>query len=630
MRFTRISLVLCLLPFAAPLAADWTRIGPDGGDVSALAVAPSQPALLYAATQTGSVFKSLDRGQTWSFAGWPNTLLSDLAVDPRTRSLVYGAGPLGILKSTDGGASWAEVRRGGPIDQITGVEVNPHNGIVFALGARNLWRSNDRGVTWKTEGRWPEHVDALVFDPERPTVVYAGALEGLFRSGNGGRTWQPWGQGLPADAVIGSLAIDPRSPRTLWAGISSGQGSVFKSTDGGATWKPTRGLLNRYVQSLLVDPASSSILLANAAGELFRSTNGGVAWTRAGNGLREHVTDLDAAPYGLLAGTRSGISLSTDRGLTWRDRQRGLTALWIAGLAIDAQDPPRLYAGDRLAGIFKTRDRGASWLRLGELEDPLSWDRPLAVDPAVPETVYTTAITSVAKSTNGGRRWELHEALNCGVPTLLQIDPREPGTLYTSGFLFSTGCSHVPNACVLAASRDAGATWSCIQEGLPPLDGRALLGVDPFTSAVYVRTSAGAVWHSLDHGATWTELAQGVDPFSFAASPLVEGTLYAGTQGGVRRSLDGGQTWTFTAVGPSADWIVGLALHPTDSSKVYAASLGHGIFESTDGGVTWSQLGTWEPGRAVRSGPVIDPVDPSILYVGTGEASVWRFEPDGQ
>lgn len=625
----RLLLLLCLTLLAAPLAAQegaWTRIGPDGGDITALAAAPSRPALLYAATQNGSVFRSLDRGETWSFAGWPNTPLADLAVDPRTPNLVYGAALFVILRSTDGGASWAEVQRGGLVNPIRGVEVNPHNGIAFGLSAETLWRSDDRGVTWKTGRHWPGHVQALAFDPKRPGVVWAGAQDGLFRSANGGHTWQPWGRGLPAEAAIGSLAVDPHSPRTLWAGLSNGQGGVYKSTDGGATWALSRrGLLNRYVQNLLADPAGSQVLFANTSGELFRSTNGGAAWARVGNGLRSDVTDLDATPYGILAGTRSGVSLSTDRGLTWRDRQRGLTSLWITGLAIDTQSPPRLYAGDGLAGTFKTRDRGASWLRLGEVENPLHWDRRLMVDPAVPDTVYTTATSAIAKSTNGGRLWEAHGALSCGIADALILDPREPSTLYTSGFILSIGCAQLPDTCLMARSRDAGESWSCIAEGLESPYGTAVLAVDPFTSAVYAQ--GGGLLRSTDHGDTWTPLAPGLDIHAFAVSSRTPGTLYAARQESVGRSLDGGLTWSiFTYLSPQNTSIVGLAIDPNDDAIVYAGTaMGQGVFRSTDGGATWTPLGTW-PGWSVRSGPVLDPVDPSIVYVGTGEAGVLRYD----
>lgn len=625
------STLLLLALLAAPLAAQegaWASIGPDGGGVSALAAAPSRPDRLYAALQNGGFYKSVDRGQTWTLAGWPNTQLTDLAVDPRAPYVIYGIGSLSVLRSVDGGATWQILRRDYPDDRHNGVEVNPHNGVVFTFSERYLFRSANRGATWEGQENGLQDVQALAFDPVRPHVVYAAGPQGLFRSTDGGKTWQPWGQGIPAGTALRTLAVDPRNPRTLWAGADNLSVGVFKSTDGGATWKPSqRGLRRREVRLIAVDPVRPSILhVLLRHGELFRSRDGGASWV-ASPGPGEPVTDLDALPYGLLAGTSTGISLSPDRGLTWHTAQRGLHSLAIDGLAIDSQDPPRLYAGTTHAGVFKTRDRGASWLRLAPLDDPLDRHRPVAVSPQDPETVYVGTGVSVARSSNGGRRWESRGALSCGVPEAIVVDPRDPGTLYTSGFIFFySGCAQLPTTCLVARSLDAGASWSCIQNGLPSLFSK-VLGVDPSTSAVYIQ-SQESLWRSTDQGDTWSLVLEGINPLSFAASPLAEGTLYVGVQAQVARSVDGGQTWTFVAVGVT-DAVVGLAVSPEDPRVVYAAVLQQGVFRSTDGGATWSPLGTW-PQWSIHSGPVVDPADPSIVYVGTGEVGVLRFDVDGE
>lgn len=625
----RASTLLLLALLAAPLAAQegsWSQIGPDGGNVLALAAAPSRPDRLYAALGNGGLYKSLDRGQTWALAGWPFGL-SDLAVDLRNPNVIYGTGDFTLLRSPDGGATWRILRRDYPDDRLNGIEINPHNGVIFTFGQTYLFRSTDGGASWDGSENGLRDVQAVAFDPVRPNVVYAAGPQGLFRSGNGGRTWRPWGQGIPAGTALRTLAVDPRDPRTLWAGADNLSVGVFKSTDGGATWKPSqRGLRRREVRRIVVDPVRPSILhVLLRHGELFRSRDGGASWVQNG-GPGGTVTDLEALPYGLLAGTSTGISLSPDRGLTWRAAQRGLHGLAIDGLAIDSQDPPRLYAGTTHAGVFKTRDRGASWLRLAPLDDPLDWHRPVAVSPQDPETVYVGAGVSVARSSNGGRRWEYRGALSCGIPDAIVVDPRDPGTLYTSGFIFSTGCAQIPTTCLVARSLDAGASWSCIQNGLPSLFSK-VLGVDPSTSAVYVR-SQESLWRSTDQGDTWSLVLEGINPLSFAASPLAEGTLYIGMQAQVAKSVDGGQTWTFVAVGVT-DAVVGLAVSPEDPRVVYAAVLQQGVFRSTDGGATWSPLGTW-PQWSIHSGPVVDPVDPSIVYVGTSEVGVLRFDADGE
>jgi photosystem II stability/assembly factor-like uncharacterized protein len=627
MRLSRILPALCLTLLALlsePLSAGWTRIGPDGGDIAALAAAPSRPARLYAAVASGNVFRSLDRGRTWTRAGWTHSpRLSDLAVDPQSPTTVYAAGLHGVLKSTDGGASWSIVRRGNAWNWITGVTIHPRTGAIFAFGAQSLLRSTDRGRTWTTHRRWPRFVSAIAFDAEHPGVLFAGTLiQGVFRSPDGGETWQPASQGLPAETRVDVLASDPRSPGIFWAGVSNGrrEGDLFQSTDGGATWMPSEnGLGDRAVEDIVFDPESSSILYAIAAGQLFRSTNGGADWTATGSGLppAAALRDLEMNPAGLLAASQGGVSLSTDRGLTWRDWHRGLTGLTISGLTFDEQGS--LYAGTRHTGIFKTRDRRGSWSLLVRFDDPIAWTRLLKADPGEPETVYTNDRLSILRSTDGGRQWEPYGGLVCAVPTTLVVDPRNPGTVYASG----SGCSGV---CRIVRI-DAVGERVCLASNLPDPDWGTILAVDPFTSAVYAH-ALGEIWKSTDRGATWSSLATILNLVYFAPSPVVEGTLYATQQGTVARSRDGGRTWQFFTAGlPERDWIQGMAFDPTDPDLIYAGTVTHGVFRSRDGGETWSPLGAWPRRWILRAGPVLDPDDPSIVYAGTEEASVLRYEP---
>jgi hypothetical protein len=216
------STLLLLALLAAPLAAQegsWTSIGPDGGNVLALAAAPSRPDRLYAALGNGGIYKSLDRGQTWALAGWSSGL-SDLAVDLRNPNVIYGTGDFTLLRSPDGGATWRILRRDYPDDRLNGIEINPHNGVIFTFGQTYLSRSADGGASWDGSENGLRDVQAVAFDPVRPNVVYAAGPQGLFRSGNGGRTWRPWGQGIPAGTALRTLAIDPRDPRTPWAGAA--------------------------------------------------------------------------------------------------------------------------------------------------------------------------------------------------------------------------------------------------------------------------------------------------------------------------------------------------------------------------------------------------------------------------
>src|SRR6185436_16772435 len=328
----------------------------------------------------------------------------------------------------------------------------------------------------------------------------------------------------------------------------------------------------------------------------------------------------------VLAATLAGVFLSTDRGLTWSLRANRMVATSITGMAIDNQEPARLYAGDALVGTFRTASRGRPWLRLGDVQESPDFNRPLAVDPATPNVVYAGTLDGVARSTDGGRHWTVRSGLTCLNPTTIVVDPREPSHLYTQGYL---RCLLGLGSCVFYRSLDAGETWQCIGIAAQ-FSGVAPLAIDPFTSAVYAQNLSGDLLRSTDHGATWTPLRERLFADSFAASPLVEGTLWAGKQSSVERSRDGGATWQSFRTGlPAPEQVVGLAPDPVDPATIYAATRLSGVYKSTDAGETWSLAGIWPLHLQYTGGLLVDPGNPAIVYAGTDGLGVLRLDQSG-
>jgi photosystem II stability/assembly factor-like uncharacterized protein len=184
--------------------------------------------------------------------------------------------------------------------------------------------------------------------------------------------------------------------------------------------------------------------------------------------------------------------------------------------------------------------------------------------------------------------------------------------------------------CSFFRSLDAGETWQCLGDFLSGIYGDALLGVDPFTSAVYAK-DFGTLLRSTDNGVTWTSPSSWNLIDSFAASPLVAGTLWAGTTGGVSRSRDGGLTWQFffsTGL-PTGEKVVDLAPDPVEPATLYAATQRSGVFKSLDAGETWSLAGLWPPGVEYQGGLLVDPGEPAIVYAGTNGVSVLRLDQSG-
>jgi photosystem II stability/assembly factor-like uncharacterized protein len=639
-------LAICLLLTALPLtssrlAADqlprWTVIGPDGGNVQALAVSPALPGWILAGLPQGyGIFKSADRGQNWGAAtdAFGRNVLG-LAIDAQGKAL-YAATNRGLLKSTNGGALWPALDASA--DVYTLVATHPGKAaVVFAVREGVLLRSTNGGVT-RTAVEGPEGVTKIAFAlAGRRTMVYAGAGNGLWWSTDDGQTWTDASPPFPAPPHVEAVAVDPVDPQVLYIGLQSDKSVLFKSLNGGATWRLSQNGLPAAVDGTLpavselaVDRKNRSIVYAVAGGQLFRSVNGGRDWSRPVPRLPGgFVNALETTGYGVLAGTPAGVLLSADRGLTWQIRNAGLAATSIAGMAIDHQEPARLYAADTSMGFFKTASRGRPWLRLGGLASPSTSDRPLVVDPADPNIVYTLTFNSIAKSTNGGRRWTLPLSSSCLMFRRIAIDPREPSHIFASAYLNGLQCDI--SICTFFRSQDAGATWSCIGNVLSFVAGRdALLGVDPFTSAVYAQVFQDLL-RSTDNGATWTPLSR--EPLlgsSFTASPLVAGTLWAGQGAAVTRSRDGGQTWQSFSTGlPSGVSVVALAPDPVEPATLYAATVQNGVFKSTDAGETWSLAGRWPPGVLYRGGLLVDPGEPAIVYAGTEGLGVLRLDQSG-
>lgn len=637
MRFRRSAtcLLLVLLPLIPALLAaedlpSWTVIGPDGGNVHTLAASPALPNRIFAGLLGSGygIFRSTDRGRSWSAS--PDQLgrqVLDLAINA-DGSAIYAATVSGLLKSTDGGALWPALD---PSPVYTLVAAHPRRpGTVFAVRAGVLYRSRDGGATRQAVAG-PEDVQTLAFSPGRRTVVYAGANNGLWKSTDNGGTWTSIA-GLGPAPRVHAVAVDPRDPDVLYAGLLPARRALFRSTDGGATWRlsqrglPAQGGVVPPISDLAVDAADSSIVYAVAGGDLYRSVNAGRDWARLPARLPGRtVNDLETVPYGLLAATPAGVLLSADRGITWQIRTHQMVATTITGMAIDRQEPARLYAADAAVGIFKTASQGRPWLRLGEVDEPFAWSRPLQVDPHDPQTVYAGSLAAVAKSRNGGRRWTTHGGLLCSAIGQLLLDPREPGRLFASGPFFTGGCGTLPNACTFFRSLDAGVSWSCVQGGLPKH--AVPLGIEPFSSAVYALINAD-LWWSTDGGTTWSLLSENLYASSFAASPLVEGTLWLGQGGAVARSRDGGRTWQSFPIAPSGDYVTALAPDPVDPETLYAGIRQSGVYKSIDAGETWSLAGLWPPVQ-FQGNLLVDPGDPAIVYAGTEGLGVLRLDQSG-
>src|SRR3989442_9066919 len=478
----RVTIVLLLAvsllhPATAATRSVWTRAALDGGIVTALAIDPKTPSTLYAGTQVGGIFKSLDGGGSWqainnglpeggicqgcpspSFPTPPGRHIVALAIDPLTPTTVYVATRAkDIFKSTDGGQSWSGVYVGETLLEITSLVVDPKTpSTLYAAGdccpaVGGVIKSTDGGQSWRPVNTGLiDHGSAyggwLTIDPQTPSTLYVGASRGVFKTSNGGDSWH-----AAHIAIIGATAmvIDPRAATNIFAAVTKPTGAlapeqtgpsfdrstepppsaarIYESVDGGDSWHSvsTTWWLTSPVRALVIDPQTSTTLFAAVA------------------------------PIGVDREAKPGLFKSTGGGRTWRPLNAGLAGI-VRALAVDPQRSNTVYAGISSGGVFKSIDGGERWHSVNAGLTGLDFGAgAIAIDPKTPTISYASTIGGVFKSTDGGTSWRRPNIGLFGWVVTIAVDPETPTTIYAGA----------PSRGILK-STDGGGTWRAINAGL--------------------------------------------------------------------------------------------------------------------------------------------------------------------
>ncbi|MEO0052189.1 MAG: hypothetical protein ABIK11_06630, partial [candidate division WOR-3 bacterium] len=277
-------------------SAQWVSVGPDGGNVQALAVDPQNPdrllAISYIYPDTPQVYFSSDRGASWQVQGrFDQISASALELDPFVQDRVYALGGSGyVLISTDCGASW----RMGILPGLNNtLKPDPHHAGRVLVGGYDVINGNylpvvqistDYGASWtrviidSTANNRP--VQHLAFDPSVPDVVWAGCIAGrIYRSSDGGFTWEPRHTGVAPLAGVYRLAVSPANSELLLAGTSAG---IYRTTDGGLHWTPLGLSRTRIVVFPLTDTSRAYAVSYDTVlftERVFVSSDTGVTWS---------------------------------------------------------------------------------------------------------------------------------------------------------------------------------------------------------------------------------------------------------------------------------------------------------------------------------------------------------------
>jgi photosystem II stability/assembly factor-like uncharacterized protein len=642
----------------------WRCIGPfRGGRTVAATGVPGNPNLFYIGVNNGGVWKTSDAGRTWFpiFDGQPTGSIGALAVAPSNPDIIYvGSGEGlrrpdlstgdGIYKSTDAGKTWQHLglRDGQQITNIVVDPQDPRRVFVAVLGhpygpnsERGVFRSTDGGETWQKILHKDDDTGAtdLAFDPQNPQILYAdmwssrrppwtasspleGHSGGLFKSSDGGETWNLLTKGLPTNAQglgrIG-IGISPSNPNRIYALVDAAPevGGLYRSDDAGASWQRVsheeriwgRGSDFAWVR---VSPENPDIIyICNTS--TYRSTDAGVNFTAikgAPGGDDYHTVWINPEnPRIILLGADQGATITVNGGETWSSWYNQPTAQFYHVIT-DNQFPYWVYGGQQesgSAGIASRSDWGEitfrDWHPVGTEEYGY-----VAPDPLHPNLIYGGKATRFDMIT--GQTQDVSPVIlrtgkyrfNRTAPLI--FSPAAPHTLYLgSNVLFKTS--------------DAGHSWQIISPDLTR--------EDPGVPANIGNLIADDPAQGKHRGVI----------YSLAPSPLDANLIWAGTDDGLLwLTRDGGQNWREVSPPGLTAWskIAQLDASHFDPNSVYAAvnrfrldDLHPYIYRTHDGGQTWEKITNGLPEDASVNVVREDPVRQGLLFAGTERAVYVSF-----
>jgi photosystem II stability/assembly factor-like uncharacterized protein len=682
-----------ILMGAAPAAAApgrWVPLGPFGAPVVSLAVTAEAPQVLFAGTTNG-LFKSAVAGSTaLRFEALPlDRYITALVVVPSDPPAVLAATGSGIFRSADGGSTWQSIPVEAGGHQLFAVEfqtlaVDPRDPTIVYAGAgltgdggadSGLFKSADAGLTFEAADLGIEStvVSSIAVDPFHPRTVYAASPQpsnlvstpqptGVFKSTDGGATWQVKDQGLrlPADERFGiqagviQVAADPEAAGTLYAVVGS-SGELYRSRDGAESW-----------QLLPASPAATTLVVGRHGvlylggappGQppaVWKSLDGGRHWRRTAAPISTALLAPALEPAAgrggvssdvLYAATDGGMARSTDGGASWQVSDAGMSLLAIDRLAVSSGTVYVVAGADLYRGNFF----GSAWrlvLPQANATPPFTIT-DLAVNPEDPSRLFAAVDGRLVSSVTAGRRWRdvaLPDA-TCNQLTSVAVAPSDGLTVYAGGSPTS-GIDDSPppcsGGCQMFRSRDGGVTWECLP--LVNVTGLVVDPSDPETVYAFQPVLPGValdcdVAKSSDGGRTWQPLRPGDLGFGagfriLAIDPATPRHLDTVLDRTLWESLDGGQSWATKGTGfPSSPagfpvFVPALLFDPRDSSVLYASVDPVGVVRSTNGGLTWTLLGGGlPPGVIDAAGPLtIDPRRADLLFLGTGNRGVYRLQ----
>ncbi len=628
----------------------WFSLGPANfaGRMLDIEFDPTNANILYAGAAGGGIWKSTNGGLAWTALDdeLPTLAVGAIAVVPSNPNIVViGTGEatnnidavygVGILRSTDGGATWNTTNVTATVANRNGfhaMEANPFTDVILACDLNGVWRSSDQGATWTQVRTGGEFTD-IKWKPGSADVCYVVRISEsttgrIFRSTDGGVTWGGASAGTPNNLLWGKtrLSVTAANPEYVYAVFSHQQTlallEVSRTTDSGVSWTarttvdPGIGGQCWYNLTAQADPNDASRLFMGGT-PLFRSNNGGTSFTGiAGNVHVDHHGSAYRPGFddNLFVASDGGIWESTDDGTTWLDRNVGLVTYQFYDICVSPPDPLRSWGG--------TQDNGTDrWL------NSTTWLNGLGADgmvcnghPTDANIVYgEIQFGDHRKSINGGANGTWF-SINNGITgsgnwvTPVEIDPTDGNHLYTAT---STGTFR---------TTDGGSNWVNVSANafasysISPVDGNLVWGIAQAQAS-----------YSTDDGATWNVSAPITFPVGSGIrihahptdynSALATFGSYNVNNRHVALTTDLGASWTDVTGDFPSQPVTAVEIDPQSPSTWYIGT-DMGVWVSANGGVNWFPFETGFPNAVVADLEIQD--SGRKLRAGTHGRGMWE------